>query len=213
MGNHKKVIVVLASAVGVLIIAAGVFGAIYALDKTLNAPEQIVETNPDPNLQEQQTVADTSIDLGACTLVSRTDIATAAGDAVTNVADGMNRGFGHEASGDVSQTCVYPFNDGQNEDDRLTVTVTEFDSTENKSTAIDGFVDQTVVENLGERAYYVYTETEADDEGVTEATYSYSLYFFTELKLYYLTIIQPSTTNKFTQESARTTLTELASKI
>jgi hypothetical protein len=206
---HKKLVIIIAIFVGVLIVASGVIGAMVVLNRNnaaSNSP-MTATTDTDPSKQEDQTTPDLSVDLGACTVVSYSTISEALALYIPEVRDANNRGFGYEGNGDRSQSCVYAFSSKDNQSNRLTVTVTEFSNEANKSNTILDHKDNVSVAGIGESAYFA-TSTDA----VANQT-SYSLFVIKDMKLYTFVILQNEDTDKFTAASAKEALVTLGQAI
>lgn len=207
---HKKLIVIIAVIVGVLIIAAGVVGAITVLNKqhdAQKAEETAKNWDADPTKQEAQTTPDLSVDLGACTVVSAETIANSLKPPVTEVRDAENRGFGYEMNGDRSQSCVFAFSAADNLMNRFTLTVTEFKDDTNKKNAVTELANYTMVSGIGEKAGY----QAASDENLKQD--SYILIFIKDMKQYTLGILQPSEGDVFAKDTAQTALEKIAKSI
>lgn len=205
---HKKAVIIIAIIVGVLIIASGVVGTIIALNHNKNEAALTTPTpkgDPDPTKQEEQTTPDLSVDLGACSAVPFVTITKALKPPVSEVRDAKNLGFGYEAGGNRSQSCAYPFSENNNQNNRFTLTVTEFSSNENKNNAVKGFEDYTLVSGIGENAGF----TSYQDSAVTKRN-SYSLFVIIDQKQYAFTILQPNESDVFTITTAQKALEEIA---
>jgi len=206
---RKKVIIIVASVVGVLLISGGVVGALVL---TRGAAPQPAKTTPfdptkghsnsDPALQESQTKPDLSVDLGACSLVTQGAIEQALG-IKTQPAD--NRGYGHEGTGDEAQSCVFAFSADSNASNRLTVTVTKFANQDNADLAMSGFKNEANIDSLGDAAYFVSQPGDANQK-----QNAYALTVFKDLKQYDFTILQPVPGDIYTDASAKAALVATA---
>jgi len=207
---HKKLIIIIAIVVGVLIIAAGVVGAITVLNKQNNA-KTVEETaknwDADPSKQEAQTTPDLSVDLGACTTLSVETISDSLKPNVTEVRDANNRGFGYEMNGDRSQSCVYAFSASENLSNRFTLTVTELKDDTNKKNAIADLANYTEVSGVGEKAGFLF---EGNEDLMQN---SYTLIVVKDMNRYTLNILQPSDDDAFTKDNAQAALLKIAQSI
>ena len=207
---RKKVIIIVASVVGALLVTGGVVGALYFINHGAPKPTAKVaafdptkgHSNADPTLQESQTTPDLSVDLGACSLVTQGAIEAALG-VKTQAAD--NRGYAHEGAGDASQSCVFAFSADSNASNRLTVTVTKFANQATRTLAVTGFADATKVDSLGDSAYFT---SQPGDRNLKQD--QYTLFVFKGLMGYDFTILQPTPGDTFTSTSAQTDLTSVA---
>jgi hypothetical protein len=208
---HKKAIIVIAIIVGLLIITSGVVGAVLVLNKKTSpttSDQTPATVNGGPEEQEAQTTPDLSVDLGACTVVTHTDVSESLAPTITSVRDAVNRGFGYERNGDKSQSCVYPFSADDNLSNRLTVTVTEFSSATNKSDAEQAIEDFSEVTGIGEKASFMSALGTTDFKQNT-----YSLFVIKDMKMYLFAIAQPTDSDKFTAASAQSALETLAKSL
>jgi len=207
---RKKVIIIIASVLGAVIVTGGVVGALYLINHGAPKPAAKVATfdptkghsNADPTLQESQTKPDLSVDLGACSFVTQGSIEAALG-IKTQPAD--NRGYGHEGSGDVSQSCVYAFSADNNAANRLTVTVTKFMNQDNATASKSDFSGATKVSDLGDVAYFT---SQLNETGLNQD--QYALFVFKDLKRYDFTILQPVPGDTYSVSSAQAALTAIA---
>jgi hypothetical protein len=207
---RKKVLIIIASVVGAAIITGGVVGALYAFNHGAPKPAAKVaafdptkgHSNSDPTLQESQTTPDLSTDLGACSIVTQGSIEAGLG-MKTQAAD--NRGYGHEGSGDISQSCVYALSADNSASNRITVTVTKFASQDNATMAASGYTTATKVANLGDAAYFT---SQLGDTGLKQD--QYELVVFKDLKSYDFVILQPVPGDAYSESSAQAALTAIA---
>jgi hypothetical protein len=201
---HKKVVIIIAIAVGVLITVSGVVGTILVLNRDTTTPPTTSTIEINDSEQESQTTPDLSVDLGACTIVSYYTISEALALYIPEVREANNRGFGYEENGDRSQSCVYAFSAKNNLYNRFTLTVTEFLNETNKNNVILAHKDDTIVAGLGEKAYSA-TNTEAKQT-------SYSLFMIKDMKLYTFVILQGAV-DQFTETSAHEALATIAKTV
>lgn len=212
---RNKVFLIIASLVGVIMIAAGVVGALSVLNRAADTPsetipDQTTELSDDPAKQEAQTLPDLSEDFGACTVITKDQVAAALSPTISSVPDFKNRGFGYLQGGDKAQTCLYDFSDGARLNDRLLITVTQFSEASHADDVQKGLKEDkaTAVSGLSNTAYFA---TSSDNEELNETRYA--LHIFKDDKQYTFELIQPFDGNDFTVESARSALTRLAETV
>lgn len=208
---HKKVIIIIAIIVGLLMVGGGIVGAILISQRpatpAASTESPVSDLDADPAKQEAQTTPDLSIDLGACTAVTHEVLNEALVPPLKDVRDAINRGFGHEANGDKSQSCVYPFSVENTLNNRFTLTVTEFKDATNKADAIKGLASYTELPDIGEKAgYSAATDTDLKQN-------SYMLLFVEDMKLYSLILLQPLDSDVFSKETAQAALVTIAHAI
>lgn len=218
MHVHKKLIIVIAIAVGALIITSGVIGAVLSINRQV-APEVAVAPAPqdsDPTKQEAETTPDLSVDLGACTVVDFATIQSALGNVVTTIQPAINRGVGRDQFDGQSQSCIYGFTTEDTTNDRLTITVAQFASESIKGDAVAGYKDIAAsVASIGEQAYFLITTDKTTVEGNPYPVdrRMYELSFFDGLKLYTFTITQPAADDALTAQTAQAALEVIARSI
>lgn len=207
---NKRVIVL--GTLVLIIVASGIFGALYVLNNHDAATSENKDFSPDPAKQESQTQPDLTRDLGACEDYP-IEVKDILGDRADYVSEPDNRGIGHEPSGDTTQSCVYHLKQNETGDNRLTLSVTEFLNDKNKQAALDAFSEQKNVKsefNDGQHldgAYYI--STNADDS----AQRTYTVYVFFQNQLIQYQLDQPAASDAFDERSAEQALLTMANSI
>lgn len=208
---NKRVIVL--GILIVIIVASGIFGALYVLNNHDAATTENKDFSPDPAKQESQTEPDLSRDLGACESYP-IKVKDVLGDRVDYVSEPDNRGIGHEPSGDTTQSCVYHLKQNETGDNRLILSVTEFSNDTNKQAALDAFNEQKSIkselddEQNIDGAYYVNANT-----GEDSTQHTYSVYVFFQNRLIQYQLDQPASSGTFDEQSAEQALLTIANSI
>lgn len=215
----KKIALVGISIVSVIVVAGIVVAALMFFvgdskkEDTANVtPDTSVKNDPtksDPSKQEQYGDIDLSKDLGACLVVTKTDIVAGLGDAVPSTADGKNRGYALDSAGSGLQSCIYAFSDDNAINNRFSVTVMEFKTDALLAASKDVFNDTQKVEVATNAAYFLATSV--PESAQTPAQNDYSIFVYKDKKLYQFTISRPADVDTFTAATAQTALVAIVS--
>lgn len=167
----------------------------------------------------QPIVVDTSKDLGACTIIAKTQLQSALGEPARTLKGPDNLGVTRNVIGgtaDLGQTCVYSFIAGGtiennfNGANGLTIEVFEYGSQANLDKALKGnqALDTATTTQIEDGSFF--------EAGVVEGTTTanlYSLIVFSGLKHYSFIISEPKDTAYFTADTAQTTLEKIAALV
>ncbi len=216
---NKKALIITLSIIGVLLVSGGVFGALVLFGNSSESNTESVTKKGDQGLskQEADVIPDLSLDLGACTIVTKTQITTAlASYDITTISEGHDRGIADTGRGIKAQSCVFVFNNSTDINDRLTVTVNKFPNDATKMTALSGFTttdqasglqNQSTISSVGEAAFYGTSQ----DPALSINTYV--VFVFKDDKQYDITLSRPSATDMFTATTAKTVLSGLVKNL
>lgn len=159
-----------------------------------------------------ETLPDTSVNYGACSLVSVDSIKSSLGKTATTITEGFNTGRGYEKNGDSAQNCVYGLSKEVTSiseemfNDSFYTTVYVYGSEGSKDADIDVYTSNTVVTGIGDKAVFINS---SDD---TLKTTKYELRVASGIRYFAFTIKQ-ATDSALLESSALTALKELASNV
>lgn len=154
--------------------------------------------SPDSTKQEAQTTPDLSKDLGACNVTSVDAINAMLN---TSAQPANNRGIAHIRGGEA-QSCVYSLSQDDVGSNRVTITVTDYATSDAQNQAATGYSAYTPVGGVGEQAYFL---TSANGT-------IYTLAVLKDQKSVEFMLTVPSSTNPFTDSLALDALKALAQK-